>query len=285
MKQLITACIDGPNYSKSVVNYAIWAAQKIEAPLQLLHVLDKSDNKIQASELSGNIGFGDQETLVQSLSELDATRAKLAMQHSKLLMQSLKEQALNKGVESVAVHQEHGHFIETLLNLSPQIRLLVLGKSGEMHKTIAKAIGSQLESILRTVDTHVLIAGQVFYQPQRYLLAFDGSEQSQNVVEKVCNSPLLNLLPCHLVMVDASQQKQAQLLLAEQQLKQAGIDVVSQLLTDENINTALLNYQQQHNIDLLVMGAYGHSRLRQFFVGSTTTKLIAATNNPILIVK
>jgi Universal stress protein UspA and related nucleotide-binding proteins len=33
------------------------------------------------------------------------------------------------------------------------------------------------------------------------------------------------------------------------------------------------------------MGAYGHSRIRQFFVGSTTTNMIRTTPTPLLLLR
>jgi nucleotide-binding universal stress UspA family protein len=33
------------------------------------------------------------------------------------------------------------------------------------------------------------------------------------------------------------------------------------------------------------MGAYGHSRIRQFFVGSTTTEILARTSRPLLLLR
>ena len=38
-------------------------------------------------------------------------------------------------------------------------------------------------------------------------------------------------------------------------------------------------------IGLLVMGAYGHSRIRQFLVGSTTTSMIRSTTTPLLLLR
>ncbi|HDL2424397.1 TPA: universal stress protein, partial [Acinetobacter baumannii] len=37
--------------------------------------------------------------------------------------------------------------------------------------------------------------------------------------------------------------------------------------------------------DLIVVGAYGHSKIRQFFIGSTTTKVITSTNKPVLLLR
>lgn len=48
---------------------------------------------------------------------------------------------------------------------------------------------------------------------------------------------------------------------------------------DEVITAAV----DRENADLLVMGAYGHSRIRQMIVGSTTTEMIQQTKRPVLL--
>ena len=47
----------------------------------------------------------------------------------------------------------------------------------------------------------------------------------------------------------------------------------------------LCDYQREHAIELLVMGAYGHSRIRQFLVGSTTTAMIRRAQSPLLLLR
>ena len=37
--------------------------------------------------------------------------------------------------------------------------------------------------------------------------------------------------------------------------------------------------------DLLVVGAYGHSRIREMILGSTTTQLIAKSQIPVLLLR
>ncbi|TNC83211.1 MAG: hypothetical protein CSH37_15560 [Thalassolituus sp.] len=41
----------------------------------------------------------------------------------------------------------------------------------------------------------------------------------------------------------------------------------------------------RHQIDLIVMGAYGHSRIRQFFVGSHTRNMVSHSKVPILLLR
>lgn len=77
-------------------------------------------------------------------------------------------------------------------------------------------------------------------------------------------SPLLKGLECHLVMVsDAQSQATAELALVTESLMAANFNVVTAVCQGE-VQTALEIYQLEHHIDLMVMGAYGHSRIREF---------------------
>ncbi|SDK80999.1 universal stress protein, partial [Billgrantia gudaonensis] len=44
-------------------------------------------------------------------------------------------------------------------------------------------------------------------------------------------------------------------------------------------------YQAEHDIDLLVMGAYGHSRIRHLLVGSTTTAMLRQAERSVLLLR
>lgn len=279
----ITACVDGPHYSKQVADLSIWAAKRLSVPLTLLHVLDKSSHPAEP-ELSGNLGVGSREQLLQELVELDEQRAKLAMKHGKALLSELEDDAKAKGLDDVRKLQRHGHLVETLLELEPQTRVLVLGKSGELHQNDTKAIGSQLESVIRSIKAHTLVANGEFSAPESYLLAFDGSDISEKLVEKALNTPLLAEMTCHLVMVEDSQEKLAAFKRAAERLKTAGVDVVEVQLTGE-VHRAILDYQAANQVGLIVMGAYGHSKLRQFFLGSNTTKLLVESTVPMLLIR
>ena len=40
---------------------------------------------------------------------------------------------------------------------------------------------------------------------------------------------------------------------------------------------------KEHHVNLLVMGAYGHSRIREFILGSTTTTMVRTCQMPVLM--
>jgi nucleotide-binding universal stress UspA family protein len=71
---------------------------------------------------------------------------------------------------------------------------------------------------------------------------------------------------------------------AEQKLAAAGYQVKTKLKQGD-VQAVLSAYQQQYAIDLLVMGAYGHSRIRQFLVGSNTAKMVRLSNISMLLLR
>ncbi|HCH1219323.1 universal stress protein [Vibrio parahaemolyticus] len=279
----IIACIDGSSYSKAVADIGAWTSKKLSAPLTLLHVLDKSSQEAD-SELSGNIGLGAREQLLAELVELDEQRAKIALKHGKALLSELESHLNDQGHHDIQKLQKHGNLVETLIDMEQDIRVLIMGKSGELHQNDTKTIGSQLESVVRSIKAHILIASGHFSPPDSYILAFDGSTISEKLVEKAINTPLLKGMTCHLVMVEDSESKSDAYSNAAQRLKANGINVVEAQLQGE-VHSTILTYQQKQKIGMIVMGAYGHSKLRQFFVGSNTTRIITDTTVPLLLIR
>jgi nucleotide-binding universal stress UspA family protein len=64
-------------------------------------------------------------------------------------------------------------------------------------------------------------------------------------------------------------------------MKTADISASYQLLSGLVVN-ALSDYVQEAQVDLLVAGAYGHSRIRELLIGSTTTELLRNCRIPVL---
>ena len=64
----VTACIDGSAFAVSVCDAAVWASQRLSAPLSFLHVIDRQEGAGEASsDLSGSIGLGAREHLLEEL--------------------------------------------------------------------------------------------------------------------------------------------------------------------------------------------------------------------------
>ena len=279
----VIACIDGSSAAGSVCDYAAWAASRLEAPLTLLHVLDKSRYPVE-NDLSGKLGVDAREHLLSELAELDTRRNKLALEQGALMLEDARQRAVTGGIAEPVLRQRHGHLIESLAELEDDTRLLVIGKQGEEHSD-GSHVGDNVERLVRTLHRPILIAQGEFKPPQVVMLAFDCSETTRKGVEMLAASPLFRGLKGHLVSVSKDRQTLSKdLEWAEKTIREAGHDVQCAVL-DGEIEPALHQYQQDHNIDMVVMGAYGHSRLREFFVGSTTNNMIRNATVPHLLLR
>ena len=280
----VMACIDGSPSAAAVCDCAAWASLQMKAPLTLLHVLDQQQYPA-AGNLSGIIGLGSREYLLEELAALDEKRSKLALEEGRMMLDSAKQRVITAGVAQPEIRQRHGDLVESLRDLEGDIRLLVIGKQGEDSGADIQMIGSQLESVIRTLHRPILVTPATFSVPASVMLAFDGSATTIKGVEMLATSPLFKGIPIHLVMVGAdSGDSRAPLESARDALAAVGFEVHTAIRAGE-VEPTLHAYQAEHDIGLLVMGAYGHSRIRQFFVGSTTTNMIRTTTTPLLLLR
>ena len=70
----------------------------------------------------------------------------------------------------------------------------------------------------------------------------------------------------------------------EKYLKSAGLDVIP-IYRYGDVAQNILEYQREHDIQLIVLGACSHSKIHQFFLGSITTTIFRNANVPLLVAK
>ncbi|HFK9557601.1 TPA: universal stress protein [Acinetobacter baumannii] len=280
----IIACIDGSLVTNTVCDYAAWFSDKLNSPIKLLHVIDKPKAKAP-QDLSGAIGLGSRETLLKELVELEERKGKIELEHGQILLREAKNYLLEKFSIDAQSFQRHGSVLETIMGMENDIRVLVMGKHGNETEHDSSKIGTHIENVVRALHKPVLITSAPFSPPKSFLIAFDGSQTARKCVERIASSPLLKGLAVHLVYVgNPNSEMQNQLSWAKEQLESQGFNITSNTL-DGEVDKAIINYAEQHQIDLIVVGAYGHSKIRQFFIGSTTTKVITSANKPVLLLR
>lgn len=284
--QDIIACIDGSSAAPAVCDAAVWVHGRLGAPLRMLHVLDKDEfPREDEADLSGSIGLGSREQLRKELVELDRKRSRLALQQGKHLLEEAGKRVQDAGADEVNLTQRHGTLVESLAELESTTRMVVIGRHGEAHQEVSGAIGSHLENVIRTVNRPVFVALPGFSEPQSYMIAYDASATAKKALTTVAKSELLTGLKAHVVMVGTDNSaNRAALDEARQTLPTAGHRVQTAIVGGD-VQPALVGYRREHNLDLLVMGAYGHSRIRQFLVGSTTTAMLSASEAPLLLLR
>lgn len=280
----IVGCIDGSAASGAVCDYTAWASKRLQGPVMLFHVLDHSRYPTEP-DLGGSIGLGSREHLLEELAELDQQRSKVALEQGHHMLQAADARVREQGVDDVRQRQRHGDLADSLLAIEADIRLLVLGLHGESSAGRDSHVGSQLETVIRSLHRPIMLVPDEFTEPRSAMLAFDGSATAFKGVELLASSPVFRDFPLHLVMVGPdTSDRWEQLRQAEAKLTGAGCEVHLAIRAGD-VEKTLHAYQEEQGIDLLVMGAYGHSRIRQFLVGSTTTNMLRNTRTPLVILR
>ena len=270
----ILACTDGSTFAPSVYQHAAWAAQRLTTGVEILHVINHHREHSQTHDLTGAIGMDATAELTAELANLEEAQGRVARLKGKAILEKGRQQLTEAGVVGVTLTQRHGGVVETLAELEPHAELVVVGKSGAHAALAPGQVGGHLENLIRTSVRPVLVAERTFKPIQRFLLAFDNSPSARKAVAYVAASPLLRGLECHLVMVGcADAAHETALNETREQLARAGFTVTVKLLPGSPA-PVIAGQVKAAGIELLVMGAYGHSQIREFIVGSTTTKLV-----------
>jgi nucleotide-binding universal stress UspA family protein len=280
----VLAALDVSSYATSVAELAAWAAARLHAPLEFLHVIDRPNTAPGKQDLSGNLILGDREDLLAELSALDESRSRLAQESGRrLLEQACKLARESQGVDAKS-RLRHGCLLDSLLEYEADVRLFVIGKRGE-HADFSKGhLGSNLERVVRAVHRPVLVAARAFAAPKKFLIAFDGSATTRRCVEIICASPLLMGVACDLLMVGDSRSEPEGLEWAREKLSDAGFAVNAHIVAG-SADAVIARHVQEQGIDLIVMGAYGHSRIRSLILGSTTTQILRTCPVPVLLLR
>ncbi|HAG75717.1 MAG TPA: universal stress protein, partial [Thauera sp.] len=126
----VLACVDQSHFADTVADYAAWAARRMDAPLELLHVIDRHLEQGSGDDHSGAIGFNAQEHLLHSLSDKDAALARSKREQGRIFLNHLRERALAAGAPSADMRQRHGALDDTLAEQEDNVRLFVFGRRG-----------------------------------------------------------------------------------------------------------------------------------------------------------
>ncbi|WP_293090100.1 universal stress protein [Moorena sp. SIO3H5] len=178
-----------------------------------------------------------------------------------------------------------GFLLDFVPELESEADLIILGKRGEAAEFASGHLGANLERILRSSHKPCLVTSRQYQPIEKFLLAYDGSKSCEKMLQFLINSPAFKGLELHIVTVAKSAEDKtanSQLERGEQQARIGGFEPVVSLMQG-NPETAIAQYVKDNNINLLLMGAYGHRRIRHLVIGSTTAQILRSSNIPVLV--
>ncbi|MCC0177453.1 universal stress protein [Waterburya agarophytonicola K14] len=284
MKKILL-CTDGSAYSQVSYEYAAWLAQTMDFEIEILYVTDRRGEKaVQSVDFSGNIGIDSYQQLLSELVEIEAARAKINHERAKIILKEARNFFRDRKIDRVKLTHETGFLVDLFHQLEKDSDLIILGKRGENADFAREHLGANMERIVRSSQKPCLVTPREFQPVYRVLLADDGSKSCQKALDYLVKLPIFHDLELHIISVATSNEAKARKILesAANQVKAAGLNPICQLLSGEP-EPEIEQYIEQENIDLLLMGAYGHSRIRHLVIGSTTAQMLRISHIPIFL--
>ena len=284
MTDKIIALVDGSIYSESVCHHAAWIAQRTERPVELFHMLGRREAP-EKTDLSGAIRLGARTKLMQELAELDEARGKLISHRGRAILEDARAIVDQDGVTEITTRLRQGDIVEAIGEIEGEARVIVVGKRGEAADFAKGHLGSNLERIVRAAHRPVFVASRAFKPIESVLVAYDGGSSAMKAVDHIARSPLFAQLAITVVTVgNETPGIKKGLADAKALLKAAGIEAETRVVPGQP-ETELAKLVDDEGFGMVVMGAYGHSRIRSLVIGSTTTEMVRSCRVPVVLMR
>ncbi|KPQ38737.1 MAG: universal stress protein family protein [Phormidium sp. OSCR] len=282
----ILLCTDGSSFAEKSYNYSIWLAHRLSAEVSVLFVTDIRSQKVTSTgNLSGSIGLGASQELLKKLVDLEHEKAKINHKRAKLILTKARQTLSQAGVEEVKLIHKTGFLVDCFHEFEDDADLIVLGKRGEAAEFASGHLGANLERIVRSSSKPCFVTSREYQDIERVLITYDGSKTGKQMLQFVMTSPIFKGLDLHVITIAQNPDSSLGIRRIEEsrnQLQEVGLTPVCSLQTGEP-EDVISKYVDDYNIQLLVMGAYGHSRIRHLVIGSTTAQMLRASNIPVLL--
>lgn len=279
----IIALIDASPYSQSVCDHAAWVCEATGYGVDLMHVIAHRPGRSAPLDVTGNLTLGARTQLMERLTRHDEDAAKLAREQGRALVEAARARMEAAGLADVKTRLRTGGLLEALGEVEDEARLIVIGKRGEHADFASLHLGSNLERVVRAAHKPVLVASRAFSRPQRALIAFDTGASVAKAVDHIARGRLFTGMRLHLLHAgNETEAMRAAIERAGEKLRAAGHTVEISIESGEP-ETVIARHTGEGGADMLVMGAYGHSRIRNLIIGSTTTQMIRACKVPVLL--
>jgi nucleotide-binding universal stress UspA family protein len=270
---------DGSDYGHTALKYGIYIARLLEAHLTGLHVIDI--RLIQGpvlTDISGSVGLPPYQEFIPVLENGLEERADAIIE---TFRRRCEEAGLVAEVKKVV-----GVIEEAIIEEGKDADWIILARQGE-HVHIGKGglLGSTAELVVRKAGKPVMVTPAVFKEIESMALAYDGSPPAHNALKLAVELSGLARWPLTIVIIANDQDLAAKLTeKLDGFLEETEIDHTTVVLQGRE-DAEILRFIREGAVELMVMGAYGHNRLRELFLGSTTSSVIRKSNIPILLTR
>jgi nucleotide-binding universal stress UspA family protein len=279
MVKTILIPTDGSEYGRTAIDFGVYIAKKLQAQLIGLHVIDIGLMRGPVfSDISGSIGLPPyQEFLPVIEAGLDG--------RAETVLKAFRERCEAAGLQPETI-KAVGVIDETILEEGKKTDWILLAQRGEnFHLGKGGILGSTAELVVRNSGKPVLVTPKTYQDIESMALAYDGSPPAHNALKLAVNLSEKAAWPLTIICITEDQAAADRLhKKIDTYIEPFQIDCETIIIRGKD-NREIIKFIQEGSVELLVMGAYGHNRLRQLFIGSTTSDVIQKSSIPVLLTR
>ncbi len=279
MVERILIAVDGSDFSKTALAYGIYIGKKLGARLIGLHVLDI---KIIQGPLLNEIAFySGLPAYYEFLPKIEEAMQKRAEK----ILGDFKGTCENAGVP-FELRMAKGLIDEMIIAEGENADWTLLAQRGEhYHLSQGMLLGTTAEGVARKSTKPVLIAPRVFHEIESMGLAYDGSGPAQRALIMAGKLSEKTKWPLTVITITDDPGVADKLSSRiESTLEAFDIDFEGITLKGRE-DREILNFIRQGAVELMIMGAFGHRRIRELLLGSTTSHIIRNSTIPVLLTR
>jgi len=267
--------IDFSSYSNNALNFAYQAAQKLDAEIQLIHVIESMDS--QSYNTTGTIDINSQVNLYMNELMKAVTRQ----------MQEIIDDPKYDGVKIIP-HVHYGKPYETISKIiaDHDAYLVIMGTLGSTGLD-ELFIGSNTEKVVRYAKCPVLAVPEtaVFNDIKDVVYATNLDEDEGKVIERLKISQTVFDSHIHLLWVNTPRilKDDAEMLLKleefaqKHQLENYSTHVTKAIFVEAGI----MNYADKIDASMVAMATGGRKGLAYLFSGSLAEDIVNHSSRPV----
>lgn len=271
--------VDGSAYTESVLSHGKYLAEKFDALLRVITILD-----VRTYEWTLNVGSEGYMPVVPATVYQDESY-RFLMERSDGLIEKISNHLKDSKIKHECERLD-GSPVELICELGRQVDLIIIGARGDYEKWDIAVLGATIESVSRQCQTPLMVVDKKVGQFKNIIVAYDKSDYSNKSLKLAANFAEKLGLPIEVLTVGD-----------DEELRNECLDEAKHYLQPYNLKTQFrhevgnaseLIIEVTKNVpdySLLVMGSYGHSRIREAILGSTTVEVMRNAVKPILMAK
>jgi len=270
---------DGSQYSEVALEFGIYLANKFNAGITGLYIVDiKIIQSPLFNDISGSMGVPPSHEFVPLIE-------KGLEEKGDAVLAGFKKRCEGAGLRP-CVKKMTGIVDEMIIEEGKEADCIILAQRGEHYSlTRGGLLGSTSEAVVRKSGRPAMITPVSFHEVEKIGLAYDGSGPSEKALRVAAE--LSESLGWPLtVLIITNYDKRADALTGKVEALLGSYDVESVIeVRSGKEEKRIIEFTRDGSVDLMVMGAYGHSRIRGLILGSTTSYVIRKSTIPVLMTR